>query len=164
MHDNILKDYKLNEKLKHLLMGSYKGFRIYFNADEPNGYASHIHYRMDDADRGNNFCTIDDFLKKIYKFIDECFFNSPTSNPKNKASREKIDGFVRDGKHVFTVLDVFYTSNKKIPMIVYNYEGDRDILINTIYPTSIRDYTIRRDVDITLREQYDIINALKIID
>lgn len=145
----------LNEAPSKVLIATHNGWNIYYSNVQNMGYKSHIHYRMDDKSRGNNFCTMDEFLNKIKRFINE--YDKPT-HYKNISQKQKLLGL---NKNFIEVLFLFIDSGKKVPVDVEINPDYKNITVSTIFSNKTTADRLRYDGVISLKEQFEFIEQLK---
>ena len=162
------------------LAGTHNGWNVYYLKKNNVGYdgktySTHIHMRMADKTRGNNFCTMADFYTKITKFINE--FDNPGAF--NIKAKENLDKALSSYGQAF-VLFRFKDKNsgidvpthviiREVPDYILNNTkkpetGEpipktlvKDILISSIY-RGIPLKRITYAASIQLKEQYEILN------
>jgi len=170
---------RLFEKYKYLLevkrftehyhVGTHNGWKIYYNVGGKGNYNNHIERRMDSNKKkfkngndvgymyGSNFCTMDEFYKKLKNFVDQLTspnsFNTQAVQKFNTALKQSRDNTVN---MLFDFKDP--NSRKKVPVIVAFDKDDKSIFIGSLYGVGISYNTIDFKANIRLKEQYNILH------
>ena len=176
--NNLFEKYNMLLEIKrfieHYHVGTHNDWKIYYNVGGKGKYSNHIERRMDSDKKkfingndmgymyGGDFCTMDEFYKKIKNFIDQLTnpnsFNTQAVRKFNTALKQSRDNTV-------TVLFDFKDQNsrKKVPVIVAWDTEDKAVFVGSLYGAGIPYKAIEYKANIRLKEQYNVLKTIKTI-